>query len=584
MKTPALFVIAMALVTLLVYSCLLSALATLALGFYAYGKNSQSSVNRLFLFCTFGATYWALGEFFLWNAGSAEGALFWLKFSALWPFVIAIAAHFVLALTDHPFVKQEKLPWLMAGLYLPAGCFSLVGIFTGWTHAVIPMGAGRYGYMALSGSPANIIEALFILAIMILATIAGVSAWRSAGNPAKKKQVKYVCIGIAVTIVFGALSGIILPACGLYLPNMVFIGIFLFSLCITYAITRYGLFTLTAETAVPSILRAMPDGLILMAMDGRIIQANASAARIFNTGEKTLKGNHAGAILPGKTYEAVMNGIREKESFADLEADLDSSRPIVVSIAGAVVKDPAGSPAGIVLIIRDISNRKQQQRALQVASEKITLVSRLTSHDINNLVMGLSGYLLLLEDTNQQSPGREYLRTSMELVEKISQNLRFSSEFLHLGTFEPGWQPLMGMIAEAENSLSHQGVTITINVPPVEVYTDPLSVRALYNLLENSLRHGEGLTTIAISAREAANNELVVVFEDNGGGVPDEEKEQIFQYGIGKHTGLGLSFARTILEVTGITIAETGVYGKGARFEIRFPARTWRRAEKPAWE
>jgi len=574
----------MALITLLVYSCLLSALATLALGFYAYGKNSQSRVNRLFLFSTFGATYWALGEFFLWNAGSAEGALFWLKFSAFWPIVIAIAAHFVLALTDHPLAKQEKFPWLLAMLYLPAGCFSLIGLFTGWTHAVIPMGAGRYGYMALSGSPANSVESLFILAIMILAIIAGASAWRSAGNPAKKKQVKYVCIGIAVTIVFGALSGIILPACGLYLPNMVFIGIFLFSLCITYAITRYGLFTLSAETAVPSILRAMPDGLILMAMDGRIIQANASAARIFNTGEKNLKGDHAGAYLSGKTYDAVMNGIREKESFVDLEADLGNSKQIVVSIAGAVVKDPEGSPAGIVLIIRDISTRKQQQRALQVASEKITLVSRLTSHDINNLVMGLSGYLLLLEDTNRQPPANEYLRTSMELVEKISQNLRFSSEFLHLGTFEPGWQSLMGMIAEAENSLPHQGVTITTDVPSIEVYTDPLSVRAFYNLLENALHHGEGITTIAISAREVDNNGLVVVLEDDGGGVPDEEKDLIFQYGIGKHTGLGLYFARTILEVTGITIAETGVYGKGARFEIHFPAHAWRPAGKPSWE
>jgi signal transduction histidine kinase len=63
---------------------------------------------------------------------------------------------------------------------------------------------------------------------------------------------------------------------------------------------------------------------------------------------------------------------------------------------------------------------------------------------------------------------------------------------------------------------------------------------------------------------------LAIIVQDNGRGVPDSEKELIFERGFGKHTGLGLFLAREILSLTGITITGNG-NGKGARFESRFP-------------
>jgi signal transduction histidine kinase len=63
-----------------------------------------------------------------------------------------------------------------------------------------------------------------------------------------------------------------------------------------------------------------------------------------------------------------------------------------------------------------------------------------------------------------------------------------------------------------------------------------------------------------------------IVWEDNGTGVPDGEKEHIFERGFGNNTGLGLFLCREILAITGIGIHETGVSGNGARFEITIPA------------
>jgi signal transduction histidine kinase len=65
---------------------------------------------------------------------------------------------------------------------------------------------------------------------------------------------------------------------------------------------------------------------------------------------------------------------------------------------------------------------------------------------------------------------------------------------------------------------------------------------------------------------------LVLVVEDDGAGVPWPDKERIFERGFGRNTGLGLFLAREILASMGMTIAETGLPGHGARFEIRVPA------------
>jgi len=531
-----------------------------------------------------GATYWALGEFFIWTSGTADGALFWLKASALWPVVIVVTVHFILAFTENPLVQPGKYPYLLVLLYLLGGLFSLVGIFTGLTHSIVPVEGGQYGYIAIAAGPAYLAESAFIIVIIAGGIAAGISAWRNAVSPRKKKQVKYISIGISATVIFGFLSGVVLPAIGVHLPNMVFIGIVLFALCITYAIRKYGLFTLSPASAIQEILRTMPDGVILMEMDGRIISANAAAGRVFGTGEMDLSGREARTVLPQQAFDAIMAAIHGQGSFADLEADLGSRQTTIVSIAGTLVKDPDGGPAGAVLIIRDISSRRMQERALRAANEKISLLSHLTRHDINNLVSGLAGYLLLLEEYNTTPPADSYLRTSSEIVEKITRHLRFSSEYLNLGTYNPDWQLLPVIVSGAVDDVSRGNVAITVDVPRVEVYADPLSIKVIYNLLENSLRHGTDLTAVSITARMLDDGRLLIVVEDDGGGIPDEAKESIFRYGTGKNTGFGLAFARDILEVTGITITETGTFGKGARFEILVPAGAWRQAEKQPWE
>jgi len=107
------------------------------------------------------------------------------------------------------------------------------------------------------------------------------------------------------------------------------------------------------------------------------------------------------------------------------------------------------------------------------------------------------------------------------------------------------------------------------------VFADPLVVKVFYNLMDNAARYGGKITSIRFSSLESGDDHLIVC-EDDGNGVPADEKEKIFERGFGKNTGLGLALSLEILSITGITITETGEPGKGARFEIAVPKGSYR--------
>jgi K+-sensing histidine kinase KdpD len=110
----------------------------------------------------------------------------------------------------------------------------------------------------------------------------------------------------------------------------------------------------------------------------------------------------------------------------------------------------------------------------------------------------------------------------------------------------------------------------------LSLYADPMLEKVLYCLIENAKKHGETITKICISGTPVPAGYLLVV-EDDGVGVPADRKEKIFNKNVGKGSeGFGLFLAREILSITGITIAETGEPGSGARFEMFLPSGKFR--------
>lgn len=134
------------------------------------------------------------------------------------------------------------------------------------------------------------------------------------------------------------------------------------------------------------------------------------------------------------------------------------------------------------------------------------------------------------------------------------------------------------LIREQESHLPTQNSRVEIAFRPetLHVYADPLLGKVFYNLIDNALRYwGERMNAIRVTSRET-DSSITLVFEDNGNGIPQKDKDRLFVKGFGKNTGLGLFLSREILAITGITITENGEPGKGARFEITVPKGMYR--------
>jgi PAS domain S-box-containing protein len=240
--------------------------------------------------------------------------------------------------------------------------------------------------------------------------------------------------------------------------------------------------------------------------------------------------------------------------------------------AGSPIRDETGRIVSFLGTCRDITESKKAENALRQANRQYNLLNSITRHDINNKITAIIGYLDLAEESITTPELAEYFGRIKTLTDAVRSQISFTRIYQDLGTQEPRWQDL-GIIMP----FSHIPGTIAFysDLNGIEVYADMMMEKVFFNLLDNSIRHGQRVTGIRVYTRESDDG-LVVVWEDNGSGIPDTDKEQIFERGFGRNTGLGMFLVREILSLTDITIAETGVAGTGARFEISVPKGMYR--------
>jgi PAS domain S-box-containing protein len=232
--------------------------------------------------------------------------------------------------------------------------------------------------------------------------------------------------------------------------------------------------------------------------------------------------------------------------------------------------DLSGKPIGIYGILRDVTERKQVEDAIEIANKKLNLMNQITRHDIINTITGLLGCVDMAKATNSPEEKEQLLSDIRDLTRVIQRHITFTREYQEIGVQLPQWQNLNDLIDKLLQNFVKCGITFSSDFEKTEIYADPLLEKVFYNLIENAVRYGGKITTIRFSVEER-DGDHVIVCEDDGVGVPHEEKEQIFERGFGKNTGLGLFLAREILDITGITIRENGEPGKGAQFEITVP-------------
>ena len=244
----------------------------------------------------------------------------------------------------------------------------------------------------------------------------------------------------------------------------------------------------------------------------------------------------------------------------------------ILEFSGLVIGDT------ILVTYYDLTNRKSVEEALRQANNKLILLFSITRHDITNQLSLLKANLTILEKKQPDISFSKYFQNIMTAAERITAMIQFTKTYEEIGVKAPVWQNCRTLVDTAAKQVPLGKVMVKNDIPAgTYVLADPLIVKVCYNLMDNAVRYGGKITTIRFSVQESVDGHLIIC-EDNGDGVPTDEKKRIFERGFGKNTGLGLFLAHEILSITEITIAETGEPGKGARFEMTVPKEAYRLA------
>jgi len=213
----------------------------------------------------------------------------------------------------------------------------------------------------------------------------------------------------------------------------------------------------------------------------------------------------------------------------------------------------------------------ESQAAFQTANKKLNLLSSITRHDIKNQLMGLMAFIELSKEKSTDPELLHFIDREDSAVQAILRQIEFTKDYEELGVHSPTWQDIGVHVAALQSLIPPGEIDVAVHVRGLEIFADPLFEKVFGNLIDNSRRHSERVRHITISSMPCGQDTLAIVYEDDGVGVQESDKERIFENGFGKNTGLGLFLTREILGITGLSIKELGVYGKGARFEILVP-------------
>jgi len=341
---------------------------------------------------------------------------------------------------------------------------------------------------------------------------------------------------------------------------------------------------LESEAKYRELVESAASIIIRMDREANLTFFNEYAEMFFGFTKEELIGKPVvGTIVPkietgGRDLEVMIRGLlKDPEPYTHNENEnlRKNGERVWVSWTNKPIFDENGLFTGLLSIGTDINERRKAERALQQANEKLNLMNSITRHDILNKLTVVRGYIELMDATVTDAKISGYLSKEKEAVRTIEEQIAFTRIYQDLGVHGPRWQKVGTSVQKAAKQIDLQPVTVNCMVGGLELYADPLLERVFYNLADNAIRYGKTLTEIGVRSEER-DGSLVLIWEDNGIGIPASDKEAIFTRGFGKNTGLGLFLVREILSITGMTITETGVPGKGTRFEIAVPAGAYR--------
>jgi PAS domain S-box-containing protein len=341
-----------------------------------------------------------------------------------------------------------------------------------------------------------------------------------------------------------------------------------------------------SEERFRDLYESVPDALaIYVGRKGRLIEYNKAFNKWSGYSDEELKGNIFLDFVHPDDHALVLERYRTEypeEKFPiiyEIKGLNKKGEPIPTEISVGTYKKN-GKVIGINVMHRDITERKQVEEKMKktlervrILNEKLAVVGKLTRHDVRNKLATARMNIFLAE--KKLAGNKEALKhlwkidVAIGLTEKI---FDFAGTYEKLGVEELTPTDVGKSITEAILLFPDlKGINIVNDCHGLTVMADSLLLQLFYNLIDNSLRHGENVRKISVYYEDAGKDQMKLVYEDDGIGIPENVKETIFKEGYGKGTGYGLYLMRKMCEVYGWSIRETGKHRKGVQFTIQIP-------------
>lgn len=326
---------------------------------------------------------------------------------------------------------------------------------------------------------------------------------------------------------------------------------------------------------IDSIINSTSDLIYALDTDWNFIYANKQMAKIAELEEPAqLVGKNALEIFPlalGTSLEETIRKVMNERQAQQLIFK-DSKKGIWENNIFPIEN-------GVTVFAKNITERKkaetalkEDQQRLKIVNEKLQVVGSLTRHDVRNKHSIIKANTYLLRKKIGNDPESSKLLQSIDFAVEESDNIfeysrfyeKIGAEKLSPVSVEESFNQALGLVSKNGNTSFENACK------GLQVFADTMLMKVFYNLIDNSLKHGERVTHISLNCQEEVDA-TKLLYADDGVGVPSENKVKIFEGYTTGGSGLGLKLVKKMIEAYGWTVKENGVPEKGARFEITIP-------------
>lgn len=345
-----------------------------------------------------------------------------------------------------------------------------------------------------------------------------------------------------------------------------------------------------------SVLSGLGEGVIVTDAFGSVSFANRAAEAILGVEARELLEHPILELLrPAAGGEADAAGLpvellRAGERFQERRFRvLVAGQPRILEMSSRPVEEPEPGRGGLVITLRDITERERQAEAMRLAAQMQAAASLASgiAHHFNNLLQVVMGHAELVAndsplDGRAHRSAREITRAAEASAQLVTQLKRFSHE-------ERTARELVNvrdLIAEL-TGLVHAVIPSNISVAlPGALFRSAVHVQrqdvlsALLHLVDNArdaMPHG-GTLTIGVARRGPANGggraQVELSVADTGPGLAPDVRSRVFESFVSTKasgTGLGLASVLRTAQLHDGTVEFDSVPGQGTTFRIVIP-------------